>query len=479
MLFNSWQYAVFLPLVFILYWALPHKYRWVLILISSYYFYASWNVKYLLLIIFITIVSFFGGKAISACGGNTARKKLAVAVVAGVSLSVLFVFKYLEFAVETVRHVFACFSVTIPEFTSSLLLPVGISFYTFQAIGYIVDVYRGDIVPETHLGKYAAFISFFPQLVAGPIERTRNLLPQLKERRIFDYGQATYGLKLMAWGYFKKIVIADTLAVYVDFVYRDMHNSWGFSRLTAIIFFAIQIYCDFSGYSDIARGTAKLLGIELMENFKSPYFATSIKEFWRRWHISLSSWFRDYIYIPLGGNRCGKIRNAFNLMVTFFASGAWHGAAWTFIAWGGGHGALQVIENQLKDTKAADKIKIPRPVKMLVTFILVCGLWTVFRAESVHDAAYMCLLCFVGFDNPASWLMGGIGNLGLTSRAIIRIILMLIILGTFDYYSQKTDVILAISKKPLLLRWTVYLLLVVLIFVWAPAESAEFIYFDF
>lgn len=479
MLFNSWQYAVFLPLVFILYWALPHKYRWILILTSSYYFYASWNVKYLLLIIFVTVVSFFGGMVISASDGNVVKKKLAVGAVAVISLSVLFLFKYLEFTIETVRRLLACISVSVPEFTSTLLLPVGISFYTFQAIGYVVDVYRGDIEPETHLGKYAAFISFFPQLVAGPIERTRNLLPQLKERRVFNYEQASYGLKLMAWGFYKKIVVADTLAVYVDWVYNDMRRSWGFSRLIVIIFFAIQIYCDFSGYSDIARGTAKLFGIELMENFKSPYFATSIKEFWRRWHISLSTWFRDYIYIPLGGSRCGKIRHAFNLIVTFLASGAWHGADWTFIAWGGGHGTLQVIENQIKSTKLVGRIKIPSPIKILFTFILVCGLWTVFRAESIHDATYMCLLCFVGFSDPATWLSGGIASLRMTNRSIIRIIFMLLILGTYDYFSQKTDVILAISKKPLIVRWMVYILLVILIFVWAPAESAEFIYFDF
>lgn len=478
MLFNSWQYAVFLPIVFILYWALPHKYRWGLLLVSSYYFYACWNAGYLLLIIFVTLLSFAGGRLISA-GTDRTKKKIAAGTVICLCLGILFVFKYLDFAVETLTQLFQYISISVPAFTSTLLLPVGISFYTFQAIGYVIDVYRGDIEAETHLGKYAAFISFFPQLVAGPIERTRNLLPQLKKRQYFHYDQATYGLKLMAWGFFKKIVIADTMAVYVDFVYQEVGYRTGFSRLLVIFFFAVQIYCDFSGYSDIARGTARLFGIELMENFKSPYFAESIKDFWRRWHISLSGWFRDYIYIPLGGNRRGRLRCAFNVMVTFLASGAWHGAAWTYVVWGGGHGAIQVAENQLHGTKAAEKIKIPRFVKIIVTFLVVCGLWTIFRAKSLYDAAYMCLLCFADFENPLQWMGAGITDLGLSVKEIVRIVLMLLLLGIYDYASLKRDVILTISKKPLLVRWFIYLLVVALLFLWAPAASAEFIYFDF
>lgn len=479
MLFNSWQYALFLPIVFMLYWMLPHKYRWGLVLVSSYYFYACWNVEYLLLIIFVTLLSFAGGRLIARSSTQRIQKKVLTGTVIGICLGILFIFKYLNFAVETLTELLKYISVSVPDFTSALLLPVGISFYTFQAIGYVVDVYRGDIEAESHLGKYAAFLAFFPQLVAGPIERTRNLLPQLKKEQYFSYEQAAYGMKLMAWGFFKKIVIADTMAVYVDFVYQEVGYRTGFARFLVIFLFAVQIYCDFSGYSDIARGTAKLFGIELMENFKSPYFAESVKDFWRRWHISLSGWFRDYVYIPLGGNRKGKLRRALNLMLTFLASGAWHGAAWTYVVWGGGHGAVQVVENQLRETKAAKKIRIPRFLKILITFIIVCGLWTIFRAKSLYDAAYMCLLCFVDFENPVQWMAAGLTDLGILGKELARIVGMLLILGIYDYISLKNDVIALISKKPLLVRWFLYLLIVVLIFLWAPASSAEFIYFDF
>lgn len=479
MLFNSWQFAVFLPIVFSLYWVLPHKYRWGLILASSYYFYACWNVKYLSLIVFITIMSYLGGIWVEKAGSNIRKKKIAVAMVVIVSLSILFVFKYLNFAVNTITQLLSCIAISVPEFSSSLLLPVGISFYTFQAIGYVIDVYRGDVVPEKNFGKYAAFIAFFPQLVAGPIERTRNLLPQLKQEHFFNYDKATYGLKLMAWGYFKKIVIADTMAIYVDHVYRVVTYRTGFSRLLVIFFFAIQIYCDFSGYSDIARGTAKLFDIDLMENFKSPYFSTSIKEFWHRWHISLSSWLRDYIYIPLGGSRRTPIRNAANVLLTFTASGIWHGAAWTYVVWGMGHGTLQVLENWGDKAGWKDKIHVPRFIKILINFIVVSALWTVFRAKSIYDAAYMCLLCFLDFRNPVYWMQTGITDLGLDVRQLIRIVLMILLLFLFDYFALKRDVIESISKCPVVIRWGIYITLVVLIFLWAPASSAEFIYFDF
>ena len=363
----------------------------------------------------------------------------------------------------------------------SLLLPVGISFYTFQAIGYTIDVYRGDIPAEHHIGKYAAFVAFFPQLVAGPIERTRNLLPQLKEERFFDYGQATYGLKLMAWGYFKKMVVADTLALYVDKIYGDMHFFSGFARLTVIFFFSIQIYCDFSGYSDIARGTAKLFGVELMENFKSPYFSTSVREFWRRWHISLSTWFRDYVYIPLGGNRVSRLRNAVNVMITFLLSGLWHGASLTFVMWGGLHGGLQVVEKQVDahKNKKEKKQKVPYGIKVIFNFIIISVLWVFFRAVNFKDAAYMLVYWYQGLQNPVQWVVSGFGNLGIGVATAVKLLLMLLLLAVFDYISLKKDVIDCIGKWKLPCRWTVYIGIIILIFLWAPAESAQFIYFDF
>lgn len=478
MLFNSLQYAFFLPIVFGLYWIVPHKWRWIVVLLSSYYFYMGWNTKYLLLIVFITGVSYTGALLVER-EKNTGRKKLWVSGVIAVSLALLFVFKYFNFVSGLIAKLLNMASIPASGIVLSLLLPVGISFYTFQAIGYTIDVYRGDILAEHHIGKYAAFVSFFPQLVAGPIERTRNLLPQLKEERFFDYGQATYGLKLMAWGYFKKVVVADTLAVYVDKIYGDMHFFSGFARLAVIFFFAIQIYCDFSGYSDIARGTAKLFGVELMENFKSPYFSTSVREFWRRWHISLSTWFRDYAYIPLGGNRVSRLRNAANVMITFLLSGLWHGASLTFVAWGGLHGGIQVAEKQIEAHKKERRHKLPYGIKVIVNFIVISALWVFFRAVSFKDAAYMLVYWYQGLQNPLRWVTSGFGNLGIGAAEAVKILLMLLLLAVFDYISLKKDVIDCIGKWKMPCRWAVYLGILALIFFLAPAQSAQFIYFDF
>lgn len=344
--FNSLEYAAFLPIVFALYWALPHKFRWVLLLISSYYFYMSWNPRYVVLILFTTAVSYAAALLLEKYRNRASRNVILAGTLIS-CLGVLFFFKYFNFASESVAAVARYFSFSMQPITLKLLLPVGISFYTFQTLSYVIDVYRGEVKAERNFGIYAAFISFFPQLVAGPIERTANLLPQIKSEKKFDYDLAMHGARQMLWGFFKKVAVADVAATYVNTAYDTLHSCTGFDLCAAILFFSMQIYCDFSGYSDIAIGTAKLFGINLMTNFKSPYFSTSIKEFWSRWHISLSTWFRDYVYIPLGGSRCSKLRNSFNLLVTFLASGLWHGANWTFVVWGGIHGGAQVVEKAL------------------------------------------------------------------------------------------------------------------------------------
>lgn len=334
MLFNSFSFAIFLPIVFVVYWTVPHRVRWILLLIASYYFYMSWNVKYVILILFTTVVSYTASRLIEKNYSYIWNKIFLYAAIVS-CIGVLFFFKYFNFFSESINRLFAHFAIHLHLIILKYLLPVGISFYTFQTLSYVIDVYKGKVKPEHNFGIYATFISFFPQLVAGPIERTENLLPQIKARHNFDSEQALFGAKLMLWGYFKKLVIADTLAQYVDLVFANLEAYHGFDLVIAIFFFTLQIYCDFSGYSDIAIGTADLFGIKLMTNFKSPYFSSSIKEFWNRWHISLSSWFKDYIYIPLGGNRCSKARCAMNVIITFLASGLWHGANWTFIIWGG------------------------------------------------------------------------------------------------------------------------------------------------
>ena len=308
MLFNSWQFAVFLPIVFALYWSVPQRFKWLLILIASYWFYMSWNIKYVTLILFTTIISYTSAILIERTS-NQRTKKFIVAFTLIASMGVLFTFKYFNFFSQSFIDFMDLFAIHLHPVTLNILLPVGISFYTFQTLGYVIDVYRGTTKAEKHFGIYAAFISFFPQLVAGPIERTNNLLPQIKAYHEFNYEQAAYGLKLMAWGLFKKLVVSDNLATEVNEIFGNLYGYHGFTLILASLYFTLQIYCDFSGYSDIARGCSKLFGIELMDNFKSPYFSASIKEFWSRWHISLSTWFRDYVYIPLGGNRVSKFRH--------------------------------------------------------------------------------------------------------------------------------------------------------------------------
>ena len=480
MLFNSWQYAVFLPLVFALYWALPHKLRWSLLLAASYYFYMSWNVKYVVLILFTTAVSYTAALLLEKTEKQKRRRILLTAALIA-CLGVLFVFKYWNFFFGSLAALAQRFAIPLQPATLKLLLPVGISFYTFQTLGYVIDVYRGDVEAERNFGVYAAFISFFPQLVAGPIERTRNLLPQIKAEHTFDYDQATYGLKLMAWGYFKKLVIADTLSQYVSKVYDAPREFQGFALVLATVFFTIQIYCDFSGYSDIAIGTAKLFGVNLMTNFRSPYFSESVKEFWNRWHISLSTWFRDYVYIPLGGNRVGKARHALNLMLTFLVSGLWHGANWTFVVWGGVHGSAQLVEDALMPKKREKSKGIVWWIRVLTVFAFVSFAWIFFVSHSIGDAVYVIRHLFDGIQRPVEYLCNGFVNIEMTSEVeLVKGVFIVAVLGIFDFFSLKMDVISELSKKNLVIRWTAYICLgLIIVFFSRKGAAAEFVYFQF
>ncbi|HOJ12159.1 MAG TPA: MBOAT family O-acyltransferase, partial [Clostridiales bacterium] len=346
MLFNSLEFLIFYPIITILYFILPYRARWVLLLAGSYYFYMAWRPEYIILIMISTFVSYFTGIKIGQANNKSTKKKyLNLSLL--INLGLLIVFKYFNFFNDSLRTLFTQLNLpyNVPGF--NLLLPMGISFYTFQTLSYSIDVYRGTMKPETHFGIFALYVSFFPQLVARPIERADRLLPQFYNKNKFDYDRVTSGLKIMAWGFFKKVVVADRLGIAVSAIYNNpvKHNSIQF--IIATLFFTFQIFCDFSGYSDIAIGSARIMGFELMENFKRPYFSKSVAEFWRRWHISLSSWFKDYLYIPLGGNRVSKARNYFNLFITFLASGLWHGANWTFVVWGALHGAYIVLGRML------------------------------------------------------------------------------------------------------------------------------------
>lgn len=412
MLFNSLGFLLFFPTVCIVYWLLPGRgvARSFFLLVASYWFYMSWQPVYGLLIALVTIAAW----GVALCMGDAAdsdavgvkrqrgrRLWLAGGLIA--VLSVLFVYKYLDFfghEIARVMHM-AGVAVDVPDF--GLLLPVGISFYTFQATGYLVDVYRGDMRPERSLLHFALFVSFFPQLVAGPIEQARNLLPQLHARHTFSGDAVRSGLNLMLWGYFMKLCVADNLSPYVDAVFGHTEYHGGWSFMLATVFYTFQILCDFGGYSLIAIGAARCMGFRLTSNFRQPYLAVSIKDFWRRWHVSLSGWFTHYLYIPLGGNRCGAMRHALNVMTVFLVSGLWHGAAWTFVLWGGAHGLMMVIHSRWQRLGRHPGAGMPRwltlPLSTAFTFSFVALAWVLFRAQSLGDAAEIysgIFSCFTG-----------------------------------------------------------------------------------
>ncbi len=378
---------LFFPIILALYFALPARGKKLWLLISSYFFYMSWNARYGLLLLGCTLVSYGGAIALEKLQGRgTNSRKRKETFIASIVLlfSVLFVYKYLNFSLQTISKAMKLMRLPFPERKFDIVLPVGISFFTFQAAGYLIDVWRGTIKAERNFITYALFVSFFPQLVAGPIERSKDLLSQLDAPKAFDFDLAKDGVFQMIWGYFLKMVIADRAAIFVDAVYSDIHATEGSILIVATVLFAFQIYCDFAGYSTIARGAAQLLGIRLTNNFNSPYCALSIRDFWRRWHITLSTWFRDYVYIPLGGSRCSKFRSYLNIMIAMAVSGLWHGAGFHFIAWGCLHGALQVFE------RMTDRIRvyIPKAVQWLVTFFWVCIGWCLFRAPSLRSSLY-------------------------------------------------------------------------------------------
>ena len=371
MLFNSLDFALFISVFFILYWFVFKKLKQqnILIVIASYVFYGWWDWRFLSLIIFSSIVDFLVGIGLSRTDDQ--RKRLFYLLTSIlVNLGFLGFFKYYNFFLESFVGAFSFFGKGINPQGLNIILPVGISFYTFQTLSYTIDVYKRKFRPTTDFGSFFAFVSFFPQLVAGPIERAKNLLPQFYKKRNFDLSKATDGMRQILWGYFMKVVVADRLALYVDVVYNnvEMHNS--ITLLLATVLFSFQIYCDFAGYSNIAIGTAKIFGFQLMDNFKRPYFATSITDFWRRWHISLSTWFRDYVYIPLGGNRVSKFRHYSNLFITFVISGLWHGANWTFIIWGALHGFYQIAEKIIYRRRPSQgATTIEKMLKILVTYL--------------------------------------------------------------------------------------------------------------
>lgn len=500
MLFNSFSFLVFFPVVLGIYFIIPKKVKQLWLLVASYYFYMNWNAVYAILILGITIVGYVGGLLLErADAGNdpksaTVRRKrrFYMVMAAFLSLGVLFVFKYLNFAITNVNRLFAAAGSSFAVTAFDIVLPVGISFYTFQALGYVIDVYRRDVAAEKNFLRYALFVSFFPQLVAGPIERSRNLLSQLKEPTKFDYDMAKNGLLLMLWGYFEKMWVADRLATLVDTVYNDYGNYSAGMIVLATMLFSIQIYCDFGGYSHIAIGAAQVLGIRLMDNFRQPYLATNIKDFWNRWHISLSTWFRDYLYFPLGGSRCARPRAYFNLMITFLISGLWHGASWHYVVWGGLNGFYQIIGRMTKQAREKlramlhikEKSVLLRIFQTIVTFLLASFAWLFFRADGLGSALGMIRMTL----RNGVWLQqlrdGSIYMMGLSRFAIYQLVFALVVLFVVDICHEcGVSFRKWIAARPIVIRWSIYIVtllaFLMLVIQNYGRPAAEFIYFQF
>lgn len=498
MLFNSLDFLIFFPIVVIVYYIFPDKIKYLWLLVTSYYFYMCWNAKYALLILASTIITYVSGLLIEKVKhtnyDETKQICLKKWVVAGsfiINLGILFYFKYINFAMAIVSQVFAKIHIELNMPVFDIVLPVGISFYTFQALSYTMDVYRDEIYAEKNFFRYALFVSFFPQLVAGPIERSKNLLKQLAVTKKFDFEEAREGLLLMLWGFFLKIVLADRIAIFVDTVYGDYATYAGVYLIVATMLFAVQIYCDFAGYSTIAMGAAKVLRIQLMENFDAPYLATSVADFWRRWHISLTSWFKDYLYIPLGGSRKGKFRKYVNKIIVFLVSGLWHGASFSFVAWGGFNGLFQVIGEILQPArdKAVQILHLNRDsfghklIHILGTFILVDFSWIFFRADRFMEA-FDIIKSMLIVKNPWILFDGSLYVCGLDEKNFRLMLVALVILLFADICKIKGIAIRNIViKQDYWFRWIFMAVAVAFILtfgMWGPNyNETNFIYFQF
>ncbi len=478
MFFNSLNFAVFFPVVFVLYWFVTNKSlkaQNILLLLASYFFYACWDWRFLFLLIFSTFLDYYTGLKMDERSTDRQRKVWFWLSI-GINLGFLGVFKYYNFFADSLATSLATLGVTVSPYSLSVVLPVGISFYTFHGVSYVIDIYKRRILPERNFIEYSVFVSFFPLLVAGPIERATHLLPQIKKSRVFDYSTAVDGMRQVLWGMFKKVVIADKCAEYANMVFNNSADYSGSDHVLGAVFFAFQIYCDFSGYSDIALGTARLLGIELLKNFNFPYFSRDIAEFWRRWHISLSTWFRDYLYIPLGGSKVSTLTKVRNTFIIFIVSGFWHGANWTFIVWGALN-ALYIMPSIIFNNNRAN-MEIVAQGKLLptakevgailLTFALTVLAWVFFRSASVADALEFITGTFTQ----------SLFTLPTLNVKIISVLLLLFFgiewLGREQHYALAS---IGITWHRAL-RWSFYLLLVVLIATYAGAKQ-QFIYFQF
>jgi len=482
MTFTSLTFLLFFPFVFLLYWLKPQqKWQNSILVLASYFFYGWWDYRFCLLMLLSSLVDYFIGIAVHATDDRRIQRRYLILSLIS-NLGLLGYFKYYNFFSDSFVSLLNQFGWSVHPVIAEVILPVGISFYTFQTLSYTIDIYRGKLEPTRNLIDYLAFVSFFPQLVAGPIERATNLLPQFTVKREFSRSEASEGGRQILWGFFKKLVIADRMAVGVDAVYDNLADASGVSLLLATIFFAFQIYCDFSAYSDIAIGTAKMFRINLMRNFAYPYFSQSVTEFWRRWHISLSTWFRDYVFIPLGGSRCWAPRVCFNLMVTFVLSGLWHGADWKFIVWGAINGAALVVEKVLMVQRPRSDVPggendIPAVsvfVRMGYTFVIICVGWIFFRAASVSSAwliLYRIASLPLTIADPASLVL---------DQAVRKGIGYLVVFVIIEWGFRRHSHPIVVAKLPVAVRWTVYTIVIwVTIKMMLVNAVNPFIYFTF
>ncbi|MFY8216826.1 MAG: MBOAT family O-acyltransferase [Chthoniobacterales bacterium] len=478
MLFNSIEFAIFLPLVVGLYFWLKPAFRWMLLLAASLYFYMCFVPEYALILLTTITVDYFAARKIETASGVARKAWLALSLTT--NFGFLIFFKYAGFITNNVDALAKAIGWNYPVGIIEVLLPIGISFHVFQSVSYTIEVYRGTLRAERHFGYLALFVLYFPQLVAGPIERAQNLLHQLHETHHFEYNRAASGLRLVLLGLFKKVVIADHISHLVNTVYQSPGDFTGPQVLLATYCFAIQIYCDFSGYTDIARGVARIMGVELMKNFDGPYLARSISEFWRRWHISLSTWFRDYLFIPLGGSRVAASRVALNLFIVFLVSGLWHGAAWTFVFWGALHG-FYVVFSQVTASLRAQAVRIsglarlPRfhhALQIFITFHLVCLSWVFFRAENFPSALNLLRQLPEGWSGD---LTRGIGFGGVELIALAAVVVVWLTLRLLRKGREGCEYLGAL---PVGVRWAAYLILGMAI-VLLGAEPANFVYFQF
>ncbi len=478
MAFNSIQFICFLPIVSIIYFLLPFRFRWLFLLLASCYFYMAFIPIYIFILFITILIDYTAAIMIEKANDQKARKFYLIGSIVSTCL-VLFIFKYFNFFNWNLAHLAKFLSWNYPIKALNLILPIGLSFHTFQSLSYVIEVYYKRQKAERHFGVYALYVMFFPQLVAGPIERPQNLLPQLRKEHSFDYERVVRGLELILWGMFKKVFIADHLAIFVDQVYNGPTYHYNFDFLMATYFFSFQIYCDFSGYSDIAIGSAKILGIDLMQNFRQPYFSQSVIEFWQRWHISLSTWFKDYVYIPLGGNRVPRWRLYYNLFIVFTISGFWHGANWTYVVWGILN-AFYLISNiilEITQKKFDPNLKffyLPKIIKILLTFHLITFSWIFFRSSSITEAIYIIKHLLPPFMTAysAQWYFLNYFD----SVMGIAFLLVMDVLISRNKNNSLRDYLIHL---PITVRWLAYMGLTLIIMNFGVAKEIPFIYFQF